>query len=665
MASCAPVVYRRNWRVANPPQIANLPHNPLQQYVMARFTRRTFLASSALLAAQPEHRRTPLGSLWNPDKLRDRFHPFPTAAERTAWDALPADASAALLQSGEKQLKTSWDVLPATVFLEYARNGNRSRFESIRDRRRNKLQQLVIAECLENKGRFIDEIVNGVWLTCEETFWGVPAHLGAQKAGVGLPDAAEPIVELFSAETASLLAWTLYLLGPQLSRVSPLIPERIRLETDRRILTPCLARDNFSWMGFTGRPPNNWNPWICSNWLTAVLLLERDEKRRQAAVSKILRCLDNFLSGYYDDGGCDEGPSYWGRAAASLFDCLELLDMGFQLPLVREMGLYICRAHIYNEWYTNFADAPARVYPNGDLIYRFGKRVGDETMMAHGAFAAFLGNASGIPGDSIGRQLPALFNLAALRKAPRSQALFRDVWLPGIQMMAARLQEGSPSGLYLAAEGGNNGKSHNHNDVGNFMVYSNGLPAIIDVGVETYTAQTFSSRRYEIWTMQSAYHNCPTIDGVMQSAGREFAASDVVYHADDGAAEFRLNIATAYPKEADLESWKRTLRLNRATNEIEVADDYSLEKPAKLITLTLMTPCRVTQEGPGQLSLAVASGNVVKVLYDGAAFTPVVEEIRLEDARLRSSWGERLYRILLRAANPAPRARFATHIVQS
>ena len=632
---------------------------------MGRFTRRTFLASSALLAAQPEHRRTPLSSLWNPDKLPERFHPFPTASERTAWDALPADASAALLQSGEKQLKTTWDALPATAFLEYARNGNRSRFENVRDRRRNKLQQLVIAECLEGKGRFIDEIVNGVWLTCEETFWGVPAHLGAQKAGVGLPDVAEPIVELFSAETASLLAWTLYLLGPQLSRVSPLIPERIRLETDRRILTPCLARDNFSWMGFSGRPPNNWNPWICSNWLTALLLLERDEKRRQAAVAKILRCLDNFLSGYYDDGGCDEGPSYWGRAGASLFDCLELLDMGFQLPLVRQIGLYICRAHIHNEWYTNFADAPARVYPNGDLVYRFGKRVGDETMMAHGAFAAFLGKESGLPGDSIGRQLPALFNLAELRKAPRSQALFRDVWLPGIQVMAARLQEGAPSGLYLAAQGGNNAESHNHNDVGNFMVYANGLPAVIDVGVETYTAQTFSSRRYEIWTMQSAYHNCPTIDGVMQSAGLEFAAREVVYHANDGAAEFSLNMAAAYPKEANLESWKRSLRLNRAANEIEVADDYALQKAAKLVTLTLMTPCQVTQEGPGQLSLAVASGNTVKVLYDGAAFTPVVEEIRLEDARLRSTWGDRLYRILLRAANPAPRARWITRIVQS
>ena len=167
---------------------------------------------------------------------------------------------------------------------------------------------------------------------------------------------------------------------------------------------------------------NNWNPWISSNWLTAVLLVEANEPRRQAAVSKILRCLDNFLNGYADDGGCDEGPSYWGRAGASLFDSLDLLQRatngvcdGFSFPLVHQIGLYICRAHINDDWYTNFADAPARVSVNGDLVYRFGKRLGDSLMMKHGAFAAFLRDEKGLRGDSIGRQIPALYNLAELR----------------------------------------------------------------------------------------------------------------------------------------------------------------------------------------------------------------------------------------------------------
>ncbi len=284
-------------------------------------------------------------------------------------------------------------------------------------------------------------------------------------------------------------------------------------------------------------------------------------------------------------------------------------------------------------------------------------------MMAHGAFAAFFRDERGIPGDSIGRQLPALFTLAEFRQARRSQALFRDAWLPGIQVMTARTQEGSAQGLYLAAQGGHNAESHNHNDVGNFIVFSNGAPAIIDVGVEAYTAKTFSPQRYEIWTMQSAYHNCPTIDGVMQAAGRQYAASDVACRSTDAMAEFRLDLANAYPKEANLESWKRALRLDRVKNEIEIADAYALKKGAQVITLTLMTPCRVTQEGPGKLSLAVASGNKVSVSYD-AALTPTVEEVRLEDANLRAVWGERLYRILLRAERPPQRATWTTRITQ-
>jgi len=640
-------------------------------------TRRGLLAGSAFLAAQqqrigaqPAHKRNLLTSLWGPEKAASAasgtLHPFPTAQERAGWEQLPSDARTALVANGERQLKTQWEVLPASVALEFARNGNRSRYEALRNRRRNKLLDLVLAECVEAKGRFSDEIVNGIWLICEETFWGVPAHLGAQKAKVGLPDVTEPIVELFSGETSSLLSWTLYLLEPQLVHISPLVPERIRLEVQRRVLTPCLDRD-FSWMGFTGPPPNNWNPWICSNWLTSALIVEHDPKGRNLAVAKIIRCLDNFLNGYADDGGCDEGPSYWGRAGASLFDCLELLYRAsngalnaFDQPLVRQIGLYICRAHIAGEWYTNFSDAPARVNLDGDLVFRFGRRLNEPVMMQHGAYAAeqTASTKTVLPGDSLGRQLPALFNLSQLREAPRAQALLRDSWMPGIGVMCARNKEASAQGLYLAVEAGNNGKSHNHNDVGNFIVYSDGAPAIVDVGVETYTAKTFSPQRYQIWTMQSAFHNCPTVDGVMQSAGRQFAATGVGYKSDNAVAELRMDLTAAYPQAANITTWQRIVRLDRASNRIEISDDYSLKQRPKEITLTLMTPARITQEA-GFLLL----DGKVRVAYD-AALVPAVEEIKLEDDRLRGVWGERIYRILLRASNPAQAAKWTLHITR-
>src|ERR1035441_199041 len=344
-------------------------------------TRRSFIAASSLLPALDSAasgaagaQRMLLSRAWPAEAIAavlaplDRFHPLPLARQRESWDRLPADLRAALVQSGARQMETPWQPITAALFLEFHVNGNRSRFEAAYDGRRRKLKDLVIAECVEGKGRFTPEIVNGIWTICEETFWGLPAHMDMQKAGLGLPDVREPIVDLFAAETASLLAWSYYLLRDHFAAVAKLVPERIQLEIERRILVPCFTRTDFDWMGYRGNAPGNWDPWICSNWLACTLLMEQDERRRCAAVSKILTCLDHFLSGYADDGGWGEGPGYWNRAGRSLFDCLYLLLLATNGkcnaggdPLIHEIALYICRTHIHDEWYTNFGDAPARL----------------------------------------------------------------------------------------------------------------------------------------------------------------------------------------------------------------------------------------------------------------------------------------------------------------
>ena len=610
-----------------------------------------------------------LGSVLLP---REKWHPFPTASERAPWSGLPQDERSALISAGERWLKTPWPLLPAALFLEYARNGNRSRYEAVRSARRDRLCELVVAECVAGDGRFVDEIVNGLWATLEESYWGVPAHLSLQKAGPGLPDTAEPTVDLFSADTGALLAWTLYLLGPALDKVSPLIRERIHREADRRILTPNLER-TFWWMGFRDDPAhsglvNNWDPWICSNWITATLLLERDERRRRASLVRILHCLDNWLDTYHEDGGCDEGPGYWSVAGGSLFDCLELLHSAtagavnvYDVPLIQNIGRYIYRVHIHDDYFIDFADASAKEEIAADLVYRYGRRIGDEKLSAFGAWAAKERDARSDQKDVLGRRIPALFNLQSLLSAPRAQAASRDAWFPGIQVVAARVAEGSAKGLYLGAKGGHNAESHNHNDVGNFIVYAEGEPLIIDVGVETYSAKTFSAQRYDIWTMQSAFHNLPTIGGVMQKDGRNYEARNVHYRSDDSAAEFNLDIAAAYPAEAGLGSWRRTLRLDRSQNRIDVTDEYKLEKNVTEITLTLMTPCAVSPGAPGELVLTRPSGKS-RILFDAAALKATTEEIPIPDARLKGAWGDRLYRILLRAERPPLQAKWALRI---
>jgi hypothetical protein len=609
--------------------------------------------------------RIPLASLQKALIPRDAWRPFPTAEARDAWTALPETVRRSHIARGEQALSHDWPSLPATLLLDYARNGNRSRYERVSFSRRGMLCDLVIAECMEGEGRFVDPVVNGIWAICEESYWGVPAHLSMQKAGPGLPDTSEPTVDLFVGETVSLLAWAVYLLGPQLDAVSPLIRPRVQQEVERRVLVPCLERDDFWWMGFGSRRVNNWNPWCNSNWLAAALLLERDPERRLAAVVKSLRSLDRFIDPYPRDGGCDEGPGYWGRAGASLFDCLELLHSAtggvidvYNEPLIQEMGRYIYRAQIHDRYFLNFADAPALVSPSAALVFRYGRRIGDGRMAALGAWAADRQDLRhrGVS-DSLGRQLPALFDLSDLLSTEPVQPLPRDVYLGEIQVMTARDQEGSEKGLYVAAKGGHNAESHNHNDIGNFVVYLDGRPVLIDAGVETYSAKTFGPNRYDIWTMQSAYHNLPTVNGVTQKAGGEYAAREVACRADDASAHLTLDIAGAYPPEAGLSAWVRTVALHRG-QAIQVTDAYHLSQPAPDLTLSLLTPCAVVLEGPGQIALNPvsladdrASGSA-HLHYDADRLKASAEEIRIEDDRLRQIWGERLTRILLRAERP-------------
>jgi hypothetical protein len=422
----------------------------------------------------------------------------------------------------------------------------------------------------------------------------------------------------------------------------------MRLEIERRILAPCRERSDFWWMGLDPRQPrdvNNWNPWINSNWLTCALLMEPEE-RRPAVVHKILRSLDRFLDSYHDDGGCDEGPGYWNRAGASLLDCLELLRAAtrgridvYGNPLVKEIGRYIYRVHIAGAWYINFSDAPAKVSLSAATTYVYGQRIGDPKLTAQGAFSLALRDRGDVE-ESMGRDLRTLYLAEEMGRADSRPPLVGQAWLAGIQALAARRQEGSVQGLYLAAQGGHNGKSHNHNDVGNFIVYAGGQPAIIDLGPETYSAKTFSAERYEIWTMRSAYHNCPLINGVEQSAGRKFTARDVTCRLTPAGPELQMDIAAAYPPQARVQRWERRWLLDRGRNTITLEDRWALQGGGR-IELVLMTAAEPAA-APGRVALK----NLVMVEHD-PAWKAMIESIDVTDATLQNSWGNRVWRVRL------------------
>lgn len=603
-----------------------------------------------------------------------QWHPYPTSADRASWEAVPEDIRSAIVERAEADRKAGWKALLATTFLDFKRNGNRTRYENDNFGRRAMLQRLILAECIEGKGRFVDDIANGVWLICEETFWGAPAHLAAQKAGVGLPDVSEPIIELFSAETAQLLSWTKYLLGPQLDQVSPLINKRINIETERRMLKPARERNDFTWMGLGGPTQehrlNNWCPWINSNLIVTNLILEEDPALRVEEAVRITQSVDTYLNEYWQDAAEEEGPGYFSRSVMCLFEVLTALESAtgnstniFANPFLDAMGRFILNVHIANDDYVDYGDVHGKAAPSGDVLYRFGKAVHDPQLQAFGAFYAAkdgwnskgegLQRAMDVNLSSLSRSIPAVLGATEVRAARKEDVLVRDAWYPDFGLMTARIKAGSTSGMYVAVLASNNGRSHSHNDTGNFVIYQDGEPVAIDIGVEAYTAKTFSADRYTIWTMQSAYHNLPTIGGVMQHNGIEYEAKDRSYSTTDDRATVSFSIADAYPKEAGIKSWVRTVTLDRRQDKVTIEDNFELDR-AVPVSFTVMTPRVPVADGSGRVSMKLATGSGTPSLlkFNAAELAAKIEKIPLADPHLREDWGEDIYRILLNTNQP-------------
>ena len=455
---------------------------------------------------------------------------YPAYQDRKGWDAYTGNLKLKLIQDGEKNLNYTWKVIKATDYLEFEKSGNRTIMENPFGQNNNALSSLLYAELAEGKGRFMNQIINGIWHTCEMSTWVLSAHLPVQKSKRSLPDIKEEIIDLTSGDLGSFLSWTWYFMHDELDKVNPSIAAKLKSNIQQRILVPYMARDDYWWQALnykSGMLVNNWNPWCNFNVLTCFLLLEENPANLAKAVYKTMRSTDQFINYVKEDGACEEGPSYWGHAAGKMYDYLQLLHDAtkgklsiFDEPIVKNMGEYIARSYVGNGWVVNFADASAKGGGNPGLIFRYGKAVNSDGMQS---FANYLLGGKTQWTDinesrDFFRTMENIKTASDIFSVKPSLLSENFSWYPNTEFCYMK----NNNNFFFAAKGGYNNESHNHNDVGTFSLYIDTLPVFIDAGVGTYTRQTFSDERYTIWTMQSDYHNLPMINGMPQKFGAEY-----------------------------------------------------------------------------------------------------------------------------------------------
>ncbi len=578
-----------------------------------------------------------------PNTLPD-YRPFPSARERAAWTALPQRVKDRFLRAGEAELAKPIAPLPLSLWMDFLRTGQRTPWEDAYFSRRARLCALVCAECVEHQGRFLDAITDTVWAICEESAWQLPAHNSyiRDTPQLPLPDTSQPIVDLFAAETGALLALTRYLLQDELDAAAPGMTARMERELNARILTPYFTC-HFWWMGNGSEPMCNWTSWCTQNVLLTVFLLPTPQAQRQAAVKQAAYSLDCFLKDYGEDGCCNEGAQYYRHAGLTLWGCLEILSTIapdafrplFQNTKIKNIAEYIRNVHVEGPYYLNFGDCSPLAGRCGAREYRFGQAVGSNALCALAAedFRTdpdpdHLQNPDATTHINLWYRLTTAFAEAELLACPLKQPEQNTVWYPSVGVYAAR------NGTWvLGAKFGSNGDSHNHNDTGSITVYKDGKPFLIDIGVESYTKKTFSPQRYEIWTMQSAWHNLPTFGGVQQLPGAEYAARDVRTTETGITGE----LAGAYPPIAGLTTYRRAVQLTENGIILQDETDY----PGS-VELTLLT-----EQKPASAPDGLAVGSLGGIRLDPQAVSAEITPVPVTDPRLRTAWPEIIYKITL------------------
>lgn len=514
-------------------------------------------------------------------RTADEAYQIPRYGEQDVWESLRRGDRTGrsvddLLTDARAARGESVPPLHASAYLEFARTGERFRYQRPEGTRLSRLELFALAECFEREGDYLDDVLDYAWAICEQSTWVVPAHLEGDHDHRGLPGAVadeDRVVALHSAHVAHLLAEVDYLLG---DRLHPALRERIRHEVDRRVLTPYLARDDFWWHA---PPAMNWNAVCNAGVLVAALHLLDDVERQARVVTKGVRSLGNYLAGFDDDGCTAEGIAYWDYGFghyATLAAALEARTDGelslLSPPVVRRIATVPLRVKLGPGRYVPFSDTKEEYALSPGVLSWLGVRLDVEGL---GGLGRRVFAESGPDRDAAGpRTLRDLLWSSRVPETWKRGRPTRDQFFDGHDWWVARSASADPDGLIVAAKGGRNDEPHNHNDCGSVVVHYRGESLLTDLGRPTYDREYFDDdHRYEYLAARSLGHSVPYVDGVEQAAGPSHTADVLRREAQAGSAAIEFELADCYPEEAGLESLRRTLRLERGDpGRVTIAD---------------------------------------------------------------------------------------------
>jgi len=399
---------------------------------------------------------------------------------------------------------------------------DRSKFDPLPARVRERQVLLPIAECIENQGRYLARIEDDIHRLCALNFWTFPLH----ERGRHLYNRTEIFTDLASVHYANNLVTALHLLG---DRLRPATRDLIRREVETRLLQPFetrikTGRDLYWWTIVT----HNWNSVCLSGVLSCALRLKDDPAERAWYLAVTEKLIRHSEDGFEPSGFYTEGVSYWGYGYSHYIVAAELVRAAtggaidwLKKPRVEGISHFGHRMEIQSGVYPSFADCKRDVVLPDWLMHWHNNRRDPARSQRATAVPCR-------PFDPIHYQFADVIHLVLFHQEDINQAYAVErpravrEWFEDVQYLICRPEPATPCRLAATFKGGDNAVNHNHNDLGTFTVISGREELLVDPGAEVYTQRTFGVHRYESDLLNSFGHPVPVVGGQLQFPDKSY-----------------------------------------------------------------------------------------------------------------------------------------------
>ena len=570
------------------------------------------------------------------------------ADDREVWAEIAAmEPFSGCLKRAADVIKTPLPEQPDALFLEFSENGNRTNWQRVSGQRRGRIDDLTLGECLENQGRFLPALRETIAALCDEPTWVMPAHDSKLTNFKG-----ETIdIDLASSAMAWNLATCDWLLGDRLGAETRKL---IRDNVMRRVLDPyrAMASDERP-MNWWMKTTNNWNAVCLAGVTGAALTMLPDANDRAFYVVAAEELSKSFLRGFTPDGYCSEGIGYWNYGYGHYILLSEAIsqanDGGVELQLRPEAlapATFGSRTVIMNNIFPAFADCHLGSRPNSRYMAFLERKLG---LASHPDLRKEIASTSGYLFEVCLMSFP---NSAEAAPNPDHDAegVGARSWFNDAGILLCRPAGGmTQTRLGVALKGGHNGEHHNHNDVGSYVAVVGKVAVLVDPGSETYTARTFSSRRYESKLLNSYGHPVPVVAGKLQKSGGAAKGEVLATDFTDQRDSYRINLASCYDV-PELTKLEREWVYDRAgEGSLTVTDSVAYQTPQSFET-ALITLGGWRERGPNQLLIWDFDEAVEATIDTGGQPYELVTDQIIENASAKP------YRLAIRLQNPVSEA---------